>query len=158
MASQNHGEFFEAQICKRSAETFTPDGTEMDGEVETMRVIVDDEPPGPNGSGKYPVGKGDVEHFDSANDAIEALEVLRTSYDVLLLDINMLDLSGDLLDQQGTKSSVAVYRVCNRTRWRPAIEAFEEAHRRLRAKTFLERNINEALDQASETRASEPHN
>jgi CheY-like chemotaxis protein len=34
-----------------------------------------------------------VEHFDSANDASEALKKLATdSYDVLLLDINMLDL------------------------------------------------------------------
>jgi DNA-binding LytR/AlgR family response regulator len=47
-----------------------------------------------------------VEHFDSANDASEALKTLATdSYDVLLLDINMLDLSGtQLVDQLGERN------------------------------------------------------
>ena len=41
-----------------------------------------------------------MEHFDSTNDASEALKLATDSYDVLLLDINMLDLSGtQLVDQ-----------------------------------------------------------
>jgi len=47
-----------------------------------------------------------VEHFDSANDAMEALEKLATnSYDVLLLDINVLDLPDtELVDRVRERS------------------------------------------------------
>jgi DNA-binding LytR/AlgR family response regulator len=67
-----------------------------------MRVlIVDDEPLAQTALANILSARSDVEHFDSANDASEALEKLATdSYDVLLLDINMLDLSGtELVDQ-----------------------------------------------------------
>ena len=67
-----------------------------------MRVlIVDDEPLAQTALANVLSARSDVEHFDSANDAVEALEKLATdSYDVLLLDINMLDLSGtELVDQ-----------------------------------------------------------
>jgi len=61
-----------------------------------MRVlIVDDEPLAQTALANILLARSDVEHFDSANDAIEALEKLATdSYDVLLLDINRLDLVG----------------------------------------------------------------
>ncbi len=61
-----------------------------------MRVlIVDDEPLAQTALANILSARSDVEHFDSANDAIEVLEKLATdSYDVLLLEINMLDLSG----------------------------------------------------------------
>jgi CheY-like chemotaxis protein len=63
---------------------------------ETMRVlIVDDEPVAQTALANILSARSDVEHFDSANDAPEALEKLETdSYDVLLLDINTLELSG----------------------------------------------------------------
>src|SRR3984957_14619641 len=67
-----------------------------------MRVlIVDDEPLAQTALSNILAARTDVEHFDSANDAIEALEKLAAeSYDVLLLDINMPELSGtDLADQ-----------------------------------------------------------
>ena len=61
-----------------------------------MRVlIVDDERLAQTALAKVLSARSDVEHFDSANDAMEALEKLATdSYDVLLLDINVLDLPG----------------------------------------------------------------
>src|ERR1700685_2864066 len=64
-----------------------------------MRVlIVDDERLAQAALAKVLSARSDVEHFDSANGASEALEKLATdSYDVLLLDINMLDLSGTQL-------------------------------------------------------------
>jgi len=71
-------------------------------DVGTMRVlIVDDERLAQTALANVLSARSDVEHFDSANDAIEVLEKLATdSYDVLLLDINMLDLSGtELVDQ-----------------------------------------------------------
>jgi DNA-binding LytR/AlgR family response regulator len=67
-----------------------------------MRVlIVDDEPLAQTALANILSARSDVEHFDSANDASEALEKLATdSYDVLLLDIDILDLSGtELVDQ-----------------------------------------------------------
>jgi len=67
-----------------------------------MRVlIVDDERLGETALANVVSARSDVEHFDSANDAIEAFEKLASDfYDVLLLDINMLDLSGtELIDQ-----------------------------------------------------------
>ena len=67
-----------------------------------MRVlIVDDEPMEETALANILSARRDAEHLDSANDASEALDKLATnSYDVLLLDINMLDLSGtQLVDQ-----------------------------------------------------------
>jgi YesN/AraC family two-component response regulator len=58
-------------------------------------LIVDDERLAQTALGNILSARSGVEHFDSANDASEALKKLATdSYDVLLLDINMLDLSG----------------------------------------------------------------
>src|SRR6202045_5168689 len=67
-----------------------------------MRVlIVDDEPMEETALANILSARWDAEHLDSANDASEALDKLATnSYDVLLLDINMLDLSGTRLVDQ----------------------------------------------------------
>src|SRR6202043_517767 len=67
-----------------------------------MRVwIVDDEPMEETALANILSARRDAEHLDSAIDASEVLDKLATnSYDVLLLDINMLDLSGtQLVDQ-----------------------------------------------------------
>ena len=70
--------------------------TEQSMDEGTMRVlIVDDEPLSQIAVANVLSARSDVEHFDSANDAIEALEKLAAdSYDVLLVDINRLDLVG----------------------------------------------------------------
>jgi YesN/AraC family two-component response regulator len=59
-----------------------------------MRVlIVDDEPLAQKTLANMLAARNDIDHFDSANDAIEALEKLaKDSYDVLLPDINMPEL------------------------------------------------------------------
>lgn len=61
-----------------------------------MRVlIIDDEPLSRNAVENAVGGRKDVESLDSAADAVEALEMLeKKSYDVLLLDIQMPELSG----------------------------------------------------------------
>ena len=64
-------------------------------------LIVDDEPRAQMALANILSTRSDVEHFESANNASEALEKLATdSYDVLLLEINMLDLlATQLVDQ-----------------------------------------------------------
>src|ERR1041385_5448584 len=66
-----------------------------------MRVlIVDDQPLAQTALANILSARSDVEHFDSANGAIEALEKLSTaSYDVLLLDIDQNLSSSHLPDQ-----------------------------------------------------------
>ena len=66
-----------------------------------MRVlIVDDQPLSHTALKSILSARSDVEHFDSANDSIYALEKLATdSYDVLLLAID-LDATGSLLIDQ----------------------------------------------------------
>lgn len=67
---------------ERSGKPCTPDGTEID--EETIRVlIVDDEPLAQTALANVLSARSDVEHFDSANDASEALDKLATdSYDI----------------------------------------------------------------------------
>jgi CheY-like chemotaxis protein len=105
-----------AQIClalssgpEQPCKSRTADRTQVD--EETMRVLmVDDEPLAQTALANILSARSDVEYFDSANDASEALEKLATdSHDVLLLDINMLD-------PPGTKPSATFYRVCNGAR------------------------------------------
>ena len=61
-----------------------------------MRVlIIDDEPLARTALANILARRNDVEVFHSAGDAIEALEKMgQQSYDVLLLDINMPEVSG----------------------------------------------------------------
>ena len=64
-------------------------------------LIADDEPGAQNTLTNILARRRDVEGFDTANDAVEALEkLMRQSYDVLLLNRSMPELSGfELLDQ-----------------------------------------------------------
>jgi len=67
-----------------------------------MRVlIIDDEPLAQSALANILAARDDVEHFDTAADAIEALEkVTKGSYDLLLLDIDIPELSGlELVDR-----------------------------------------------------------
>ena len=61
-----------------------------------MRVlIVDDEPLALTALAQILAARPDVERFDSAPDALEAQQRLsKDVYDVMLLDINMPELSG----------------------------------------------------------------
>jgi DNA-binding LytR/AlgR family response regulator len=115
-----------------------------------MRVlIVDDEPAAQTALANILSARSDVEHFDSANDASAALEKLATdSYDVLLLDINMLDLSGiELVDQLRERNLPSIVFVTAHVEH--AVAAFEKYTVDYVLKPFSNESINEALDRAA---------
>jgi len=117
-----------------------------------MRVlIVDDERLGETALANVVSARSDVEHFDSANDAIEAFEKLASDfYDVLLLDINMLDLSGtELIDQLRERKLPLPSIVFVTAQVEPAVAAFERHTVDYVLKPFSNQGINEALDRAS---------
>jgi DNA-binding LytR/AlgR family response regulator len=117
-----------------------------------MRVlIVDDELLAQTALANILSARSDVEHFDSANDASEALEKLATdSYDVLLLDINMLDLSGtELVDQIRERNLPLPSIVFVTAHVAHAVAAFEKCTVDYVLKPFSTEQINEALDRAS---------
>jgi len=117
-----------------------------------MRVlIVDDEPVAQTVLANILSARSDVEHFDSANDAPEALEKLAAdSYDVLLIDINGLDLSGaELVDQLGERNLPLPSIVFVTAHVEHAITAFEKHTVDYVLKPFSNESISEALDRAS---------
>jgi two-component system, LytTR family, response regulator len=117
-----------------------------------MRVlIVDDEPLAQTALANILSARGDVEHFDSANDAGQALEKLATnSYDVLLLDINVLDLSGtELVGQLGERNIPLPSIVFVTAHAEHAVAALERYTVDYVLKPFSNESINEALDRAS---------
>ena len=117
-----------------------------------MRVlIVDDERLGETALANVVSARSDVEHFDTANDAIEALEKLATgSYDVLVLDINMLDLSGtEIVDRLRERKLPLPSIVFVTANVEPAVAAFQRHTVDYVLKPFSNERINEALDRAS---------
>ena len=117
-----------------------------------MRVlIVDDERPAQTALAKVLSARSDVEHFNSANDAVEALDKLATdSYDVLLLDINMLDLSGtELVDQLWKRHFPLPSIVFVTAHVERAVAAFEKHTVDYVLKPFSNESISEALVRAS---------
>src|ERR1700728_4989004 len=118
---------------------------------ETMRVlIVDDERLAQTALARVLSARSDVEHFDSANDAMEALEKLAMdSYDVLLLDINMLDLPGtELVDWLRERNLLLPSIVFVTGHVEHAVAAFERHTVDYVLKPFSNESINEALDRA----------
>ena len=60
-------------------------------------LVIDDEPLAQRALAALLSNRSDVEHFDTAVDAVDALEKLsENSYDVILLDINLPEISGTL--------------------------------------------------------------
>lgn len=123
-----------------------------------MRVlIVDDEPLAQTALVNALAARTDVEAFDTASDAVEALEKLSTdSYDVLLLDINMPELSGiQLLDRlredQRRLPSVVLVTAYDEF----AVTAFEKHAVDYVLKPFSQERISQALDVAFRRSASE---
>ena len=118
---------------------------------KSMRVlIIDDEPLAQTALANILTTRRDVEHFDSAADAIEALEKLgRSTYDVLLVDINMPELSGvELLDrlQESESPLPAIVFVTAHDQY--AITAFEKHAVDYVLKPFSSERIHQALDTA----------
>lgn len=125
-----------------------------------MRVlIVDDEPLARAALVRILADNPDVEHFDSAGDAIEAQERLsssRDSYDVMLLDISMPELSGlDLVDrlrQRGRPLPSVVFVTAHAQH---ALAAFEKHAVDYVLKPFSDERVNQALAYAFRRTASE---
>ena len=123
-----------------------------------MRVlIVDDEPLAQTALKNILSARSDVDEFDTANDAIDALEKISThSYDVLLLDINMPELSGiQLLDRlrDSQRQLPAVVFVTAHDKY--AVAAFEKHAVDYVLKPFSKERINAAVDVAFRRQASD---
>lgn len=119
--------------------------------VQSMKVlIVDDEPLAQEALATTLEARGDVEAYAVAADPEEALEKLSAAdYDVVLLDINLPDLSGiELLDRiRSTTDRVpAVVFVTAHDRY--AIAAFEKHAVDYVLKPFSAERIQQALDTA----------
>ena len=123
-----------------------------------MRVlIVDDEPLARTALARILSARPDVEQFDSASDAVEALEHLsKENYDVMLLDISMPEMSGlDLLGRL-EKSDRPVPSVVLVTAYaQHAVAAFEKHAVDYVLKPFTTERVNQALEFAFRRTASE---
>lgn len=123
-----------------------------------MRVlIVDDEPLARTALVNILAERNDVEVADTAEDAVEAIGKLeRHCYDVLLLDINMPELSGlelvDRLQRRGGEVPSVVFVTAHDQH---AIEAFEKRATDYVLKPFSSERIGEALDVAFRRTAGE---
>jgi two-component system, LytTR family, response regulator len=116
-----------------------------------MRVlIVDDQSLGQAALTNIMSARSDVEHFDSAKDAIEAIEKLATeSYDVLLLDVD-LEVSGcQLMDELRERNLPLPSIVFATAQVEHAVAAFEKHTVDYVLKPFSNESINEALDRAA---------
>jgi two-component system LytT family response regulator len=123
-----------------------------------MRVlIVDDEPLARSALATLLKDRADVEEFQVAEDAQEALELLRAKpFDVLLLDIQMPTLTGlqmieHLSRHAGPKPSV-VFITAHAEH---AVEAFEKRAVDYILKPFAPTRVHEALDVAARRSAEE---
>src|SRR5712692_10224022 len=128
-----------------------------DRQGKMMRVlIVDDEPLSRSALANALVARNDIEALDSAHDAIEALEMLEEkSYDVLLLDIHMPELSGiELADRLNKRQRPIPSIVFVTAHHQHAVAAFEK-HAHCVLKPFSTDRIHEALDVAVQRTESE---
>jgi two-component system LytT family response regulator len=123
-----------------------------------MRVlIVDDEPLARTALAKILSARPDVERFDSAADAIEAEELLaKKSYDVMLLDISMPEMSGlELLDRLQRYGRPVPSVVLVTAYAQHAVAAFEKHAVDYVLKPFSAERVEQALEFASRRTAAE---
>jgi two-component system, LytTR family, response regulator len=123
-----------------------------------MRVLIaDDEPLSQVALANILVERPDVEEFDLASDAVEALDRLsKKNYDVFLLDINMPEISGiELLDRLRKNDRPAPSIVFVTAYAEHAITAFKKHAVDYVLKPFSSERINEALDVAFRRTAGE---
>jgi two-component system, LytTR family, response regulator len=123
-----------------------------------MRVlIIDDEPLAQTALANVLAAREDVEQFDFANDAIDALEAIeKHPYDVLLLDINMPEVSGiEFLDRlkEGRRAIPSIVFVTAHAQH--AITAFRSHVDDYVMKPFSRERIDAALDVAFRRSAAE---
>ena len=120
-------------------------------------LIVDDEPLARKTLQNFLAARRDIEHFDSASDAVEALEkVSGNSYDLLLLDINMPGMSGTeladhLRQSQGSLPAIVFVTAHNEH----AVAAFERHAVDYVLKPFAPERMTKALDRAFERTQNE---
>jgi two-component system, LytTR family, response regulator len=123
-----------------------------------MRVlIVDDEPLAQTALANILAGRSDVDGFEAAADAVDALDKLgRNSYDVLLLDINMPEVSGlELLDRLKANGHPLPAVVFVTAHEEYAVAAFEKHAVDYVLKPFNTERIGKALETASRRAAGE---
>jgi len=116
-----------------------------------MRVLItDDEPLAQVALEKILAQRADVERFDVAKDAVEALDKLsKENYDVLLLDISMPEVSGiELVDRLAKHDRPAPSIIFVTAYEEHAITAFKKHAVDYVLKPFSSERINEALDVA----------
>ena len=123
-----------------------------------MRVlIVDDEPLARSALANLLAERADIDEFQVAEDAHEALGRLRANpFDVLLLDIQMPTLTGlqmiEQLSQQGGPKPSVVFITAYAEH---AVEAFEKRAVDYILKPFVPERVHEALDVAARRSAEE---
>jgi two-component system, LytTR family, response regulator len=123
-----------------------------------MRVlIVDDEPLSRAALEDILRTRPDIEHFESVRDSFEATEKLGTgTYDVMLLDINMPEVSGIDLVNRLTANGAALPSIIFVTAHdQYAIAAFEQHAVDYVLKPFTSERIHAALDAAHNRTAAE---
>jgi DNA-binding LytR/AlgR family response regulator len=111
-------------------------------------LFVDDEPFAQIALRNILAGRREVEGFDTANDTVEALDkLLHRSFDVLLLDISMSEVSGiQLLDQLTAHGRLPPSVVFVTAYQQHALAAFEKHAVDYVLKPFSNERIEEALD------------
>ena len=123
-----------------------------------MRVlVVDDEPLSRTALAELLSTRADVEDFDVAEDAAQALQNLhRQRFDVLLLDIHMPEMSGlklvERLSSRGESVPAVVFITAHQEH---AVEAFEKRAVDYVLKPFAPERVHEALDVAVRRSAQE---
>ncbi len=114
-----------------------------------MRVlIVDDEPLSRSSLKNALRARNDIQALDCANDAVDALELLQKKpYDVLLLDIQMPELSGiELADRLNKRRQPIPSIVFVTAHHQHAVAAFEKHAVDYVLKPFSNNRIHEALE------------
>jgi two-component system, LytTR family, response regulator len=123
-----------------------------------MRIlIVDDEPLARDALIKVCSRRNDIEHYDTASDAVEALDKLeQVSYDVLLLDIHMPEFHGMTLLDRLKDADLRVPSVIFVTAYEEqALTAFAKHAVDYVLKPFSTERIHEALDRAFQRTAAD---
>jgi DNA-binding LytR/AlgR family response regulator len=123
-----------------------------------MRVlVVDDEPLARKALQNVLEQRSDVDAFDCAVDAVQALDKLREcNYDVVLLDIAMPELSGlDLVDRLRGREQKIPAIVFVTAHDQHAVQAFEKRAVDYVLKPFSNDRIQQAIDVASQRSAAE---
>jgi two-component system LytT family response regulator len=113
-------------------------------------LVVDDEPLAREALQRVLHGRKDVHAFDVASNGIEALTYLENqSYDVLLLDIHMPQLSGmelvDRMKQRGMPMPAVIFVTAFDEH---AVQAFEQQAADYVLKPFSGERVNQAIDHA----------